>query len=189
LAAVAVMSWVSLIVFFAAGEPWGSLNDAGNGLLALLCGGFAVLLYRATPVVATILAVLGAAAGLLGSFLVMSDTTGYFFAGLVSAAGFALIGSWLVVLGRVGAVPASLLAQVAGVVMALGFVQVPGILWGLDDLESAPWWLLASEISWAGTYLLLPLWALRCALTPLVRTACQRPANGDGSTVRPAKPA
>jgi hypothetical protein len=190
LATVAVMSWVSLMVFFAVGEPWGTLNDAGNALLALLCGALAVLLHRATSIVATALALLGAAGGLLGSFLVMTNTTGYFFAGLVSAAGFALIGSWLVVLGRSGGVPAPLLAQFTGVVMALGLVVVPGILWGLDDLGSAPWWILAAETSgWAGTSLLLPLWALRCARTPLVRARVQSPPNGDGPTVRPAKPA
>jgi hypothetical protein len=171
LAAVTVMTLVCLIVFFAVGEPWGSLNDAGNALMALLCGAFAVSLYRATSVVATSLAVLGAAVGLLGSYLVMTDTTGYFLAGLVSAAGFALIGSWLVVLGRAGGVPASLLAQVVGGVMAIGLVNVPGILRGFDDLESVPWWILAAEISWAGTYLLLPLWALRYARAPLVRAS------------------
>jgi hypothetical protein len=56
----------------------------------------------------------------------------------VSAAGFALIGTWLVVLGRAGGVPASLLAQVVGVVMATGLVNVPGILQGFHDLESVP---------------------------------------------------
>ncbi len=178
LAAVTVMTLVSLIVFFGVGEPWGTLNDAGNALMALLCGGLAVLLYRATSVVATSVAVLGAAVGLLGSYLVMTDTTGYFLAGLVSAAGFALIGSWLVVLGRAGGVPAALLAQVVGVVMAIGLVNVPGILQGFDDLESAPWWILAAEISWAGTYLLLPLWALRCARAPLVQASVPGPPNG-----------
>ena len=102
----------------------------------------------------------------MGSYLVMTNTTGYFFAGLVSAAGFALIGSWLLVLGRAGVVPAPLLAQITGAVMALGLVIVPGILWGLDDLDAAPWWILAAETSsWAGTSLLLPLWALDCART------------------------
>ncbi len=145
LAAVTVMTLVSLIVFFAVGEPWGSLNDAGNALMALLCGALAALLHRVTSVVATSLAVLGAAISVLGSYLVMTDTTGYFLAGLVSAAGFALIGSWLVVLGRVGAVPASLIAQVAGMAMATGLVNIPGILQGFDDLESVPWWILAAK--------------------------------------------
>ena len=186
LAAVTVMTLVSLIVFFAVGEPWGSLNDAGNALMALLCGALAALLHRVTSVVATSLAVLGAAISVLGSYLVMTDTTGYFLAGLVSAAGFALIGSWLVVLGRVGAVPASLIAQVAGMVMATGLVNIPGILQGFDDLKSVPWWILAAEISWAGTYLLLPLWAFRSARAPLDRAPAPRPPNGDGPTVRPA---
>jgi hypothetical protein len=175
-AIVAVMSWVSLMVFFGVGEPWGTLNDAGNAVLAPLCGTLSVLLRRATSNVATALALLGAAVSLLGSYLVMTNTTGYFFAGLVSAAGFALIGVWLVVLGRARGVPAPLLAETTGLVMALGLVTVPGILWGLDDLDSAPWWIVAAEATcWAGTSVLLPLWAFGLApVRPLRRAVVRR---------------
>jgi hypothetical protein len=168
-AVVALMSWVSLLVFWAVGEPWGTLNDAGNALLAVLCGAFAILLRRVASVAATILAVLGAAVCLVGSYLVMTDTTGYFFAGLVTAVGFGLIGSWLVVLGRRGG-PAPVLAQVTGVLMALGLVTFPGILQGIDDLDAASWWILAAEsIGWISTSLLLPWWALRAARGTLLR--------------------
>jgi hypothetical protein len=167
MAAVSLSSFVSLLVFFAVGEPWGTLNDAGNVLLALLCGVFAVRLHRATSVVATIVAVLGTAVCLVGSYLVMTDTTGYFLAGLVTAVGFALIGCWLVVLGWTGGVPAPVLARLAGATMALGLVTLPGIVTGLDDLDSAPWWILVAEtIGWLATSLLLPWWAFRYARTP-----------------------
>ena len=166
-AAVSVSSFVSLFVFFSVGEPWGTLNDAGNALLALLCGVFAVLLRPSMSVLATMLALLGSAVCLLGSYLVMTDTTGYFFAGLVTAVGFALIGSWLVVLGRRRGVPAPRLAQATGAAMALGLVTLPGVLTGLDDLESAPWWILAAEtVGWIATSLLLPWWAVRYARSP-----------------------
>jgi hypothetical protein len=160
-AAVALASWASLLVFWAVGEPWGSLNDVGNAVLAVLCGALALLLRGGVPVVATIVAVVGAAVCLLGSDLVLTDTTGYVFAGLVTAVGFALIGLWLAVLGRSGG-PAPVLAQVTGGLMALGLVTVPGILQGLDDLDAASWWLLAAQtVGWLATSLLLPWWGLR----------------------------
>jgi hypothetical protein len=167
LVVVALLSWVSLILFFVLGGPLGTLNDGGNGLLALLCGILALGLRRRTSIWATMLALLGAVTALLGSFLVMSERTGYFLAGLVSGLGFALIGAWLVLLGRSGQVTTPRLAQAGGAVMALGFLNVPGILWGLDDQASAPAWLMAVGISWTGTYLLLPIWAFRLARRPM----------------------
>ena len=163
LAAVAVASFVSLVIFFAVGGPFGTLNDVGNGMLALLCAALAVELHRRGWIVATTLAVAGTATAIVGSFLVISDTTGYFLAGLVSAFGFALVGCWLLVVSRSEDWPASRLARAAGAVMALGLVNAAGILQGLDDQDTAPGWLLAAGICWGGTYLLLPLWAIRLA--------------------------
>ena len=99
--------------------------------------------------------------------MVIVDMTGYFLAGLVSAAGFALIGSWLLAVNRLG--PGSLLMSaprqarlgvVAGAVMAIGFLNVPRIFMGLDDMAAAPGWLLAAGICLAGTYLLMPIWSI-----------------------------
>lgn len=165
LATVGVLTLVSLLVFFGVGGPFGTVNDAGNGVMAVLCAVLAVILYRRGRIAVTALALLGAASAVLGSYLVMSETTGYFFAGLVSAFGFALIGLWLVVVARSDDLPASASGQTAGAVMAVGLFSLPGILRRLDDLDSAPAWLLATEICWAGTYLLLPLWAFRFART------------------------
>jgi hypothetical protein len=94
----------------------------------------------------------------------MSGTTGYYLAGLVSATGFGLIGTWLVQAGvRTPAVPRDLrrLGVAAGAVMTVGLLGVPGILEGVDDMETAPAWLVASGIGWLGTYALMPAWALR----------------------------
>jgi len=49
--------------------------------------------------------------------------------------------------------------------MLLGFVSVPGIIMGLDDLNTAPGWTYVGGLSWAGTYLLFPAWSLRLAGT------------------------
>lgn len=187
LAAVGLVSWVSFILFFIVGGPFGALTDVGNGLQALLCGALALLLRTKVPIPAVMLAVVGAATGLVGSYLVMTETTGYFLAGLVSALGFALIGVWLIVIARSGDVTAPRLAQVAGAVMALGLVNIPGVLWGLDDQATAPGWLLAAGVSWAGTYLLLPIWALLLARNPVVPSRVTR-TQTEAPTVGPAEP-
>jgi len=118
----------------------------------------------------------------------MSERTGYFLAGLVSSLGFALIGAWLVLLGRSGRVTAPRLAQAGGAVMALGFLNVPGIMWRLDDQASAPTWLLVVGLSWTGTYLLLPMWAFRLARSPMTPEGVQSPGPGDQPLGGPAQP-
>ena len=50
--------------------------------------------------------------------------------------------------------------------MALGLVNLPGIVTGLDDQADAPAWLLAVGVCWAGTYLLMPIWCLRLRRHP-----------------------
>jgi len=50
---------------------------------------------------------------------------------------------------------------------ALGIVDVPGILQGMDDQDTAPTWRLAAGVCRAGTYLLLPIWATRFARSGL----------------------
>ena len=164
-AVVGAVSCVSLGLFFAAGGPFGRVNDVGNGLLGLLCGALALTTHRSGRLAITALALGGAAGAVLGSYLVMRDITGYFLAGLVSAFGFALIGLWLVVATRSGDLPGRRSGQTAGAVMALGMVNLPAVVQGLDDQDSAPAWLLAVGICWAGTYLLLPAWSGRFALT------------------------
>lgn len=167
LAAVAVASCISLILFFVAGGPFGIINDLGNGTLAVLCGVLAFALDAPGRTPATTVAVVGAATSVVGSFLVISETTGYLLAGLVSAFGFALVGLWLIHLSRSEALPTSRSAFTAGAVMALGIFNAPGILQGLDDQGTAPAWLLAAGVCWAGTYLLLPVWATRFARSGL----------------------
>ena len=53
------------------------------------------------------------------------------------------------------------LGAVAGSVMAIGLLSVPGVLDRTDDMETAPGWLVATGIAWLGTYALMPAWALR----------------------------
>ena len=140
---VGIGTCVSLIVFFVVGAPFGFINDVGNAVLAVVAGALAVGLLRLTESRSTTLrigaslAVVGVAVVVVGSVLVVSDVTGYFLAGLVSATGFALIGTWLVVACRSStgwpvalSMGRSRLGVVSGAVMAIGLVNVPGILDG-----------------------------------------------------------
>ena len=102
--AVAVGSAVCLATYFAVGGPFGTINDVGNATTGILSGWLAWRLRRHILSRAANLAVgaalVGAAITVVGSALVVSGTTGFFFAGLVSSVGFAGIGTWLIVLNR-----------------------------------------------------------------------------------------
>ncbi|NIK60006.1 hypothetical protein [Kribbella shirazensis] len=149
-----------LILLYAVGEPFGLLNDVGNALLGLLSLALAWLLSGRQVLVGV--AAVGAALTVVGTILVVSGITGFYLAGLWSSFGFALIGVWLLNASR--SLPHLRRAGlVAGGVMLLGLLGVPGILMGLDDMDSAPAWAFVAGVSWAGTYLLFPAWSLRLA--------------------------
>jgi hypothetical protein len=169
-AVVAIGSAVCLAVFFAMRGPFGTLNDIGNATTGLLSGALAWRLRSRIPGPAGGLvvgaAVVGAAVTVLGSVLVISGATGFFFAGLVSSVGFAGIGLWLVILDRRAAEatgwPARLriLGAIGGGLMAMGVAAVPGIVLGLDDAATAPAWVWISSVGWLGVYVVYPAWAL-----------------------------
>jgi hypothetical protein len=164
---VAVVAVVSLIVFYVVQGPFGTINDVGNAGIGVLSAALAFGSARAarTGPLALGAAAAGAAFTVVGSYLVISDTTGFFLAGLVSSVGFALIGCWLVAISRTGAWAGRLgsLGLVAGGAMIAGFAGAPGALMGIDDMSAVPPWLWIFAISWIGTYILYPIWALRLA--------------------------
>jgi hypothetical protein len=171
---VALGSAASLAAFFAAGSPFGTLNDLGNGAIGVAAGVLAWQLRRRGPAaqsvlskVATAAAVAGGLVSVLGSVLVTSGATGFFFAGLVSNLGFALIGLWLLDLNRSamrvgGSFPhrLSYLGLATGAAMALGLAAAPGIAMGLDSADTAPAWAWIGSVGWIGVYLLLPAWCI-----------------------------
>ncbi|MFI5692334.1 hypothetical protein ACIA58_10885 [Kribbella sp. NPDC051586] len=157
---------VCLIVFFAAGGPFGTINDFGNALFGVVSFALAWLLRPAASWLSGVLvslAGLGAALTIVGTVLVVSNITGYYLAGLWSSSGFGLIGIWLVGISRPAAARMRRAGLIAGAVMVLGLVGVPGIFRGLDILEIAPAWTYLADLSWAGTYLLFPAWSLGLA--------------------------
>ena len=129
---------------------------------------------------------MGGAITVVGSSLVISGTTGFFLAGLVSSVGFAGIGAWLVVINRsdVQAVEwprrLRLLGVLAGALMLLGIVAAPGVPLRLDDMATAPGWIWIAELGWLGIFVAYPAWAIWVGI---VETRLARAADpGAGGT-------
>lgn len=177
---------VSLAIFSVVGGPFGTINDYGNALAGVLAGALA---WRLRPTVAGRagglalgLAAVGAAITVVGSALVISRTTGFLLAGLVSSLGFAGIGAWLVILNRAAGsgsqpVGSRSLGILAGALMATGVVMVPAIIAGYDDMSTVPGWVWIGFVGWIGIYVLYPVWAIRLGLSHL------RNARGTGASV------
>ena len=166
---VAAGSAVCLATYFAVQGPFGTINDLANAGIGLLSACLAWRLRRelsgrpANLAVGAALA--GAALTVTGSSLVVSGTTGFFFASLISSVGFAAIGAWLLALNssdRATTWPRGLrtLGLAAGGLMALGVAVAPGIPLGLDDMGAAPNWVWIGFLGWLGTFVAYPVWAI-----------------------------
>ena len=111
----------------------------------------------------------GAAIAVVGSWLVISGTTGFQLAAFVSSVGFALIGAWLVAsiaAGPLGTVLSPLQVRVglaAGGLMLVGILGIAGVAMGIDSAAATPWWLWLYGIGWVGTYVVYPAWCLLVA--------------------------
>jgi hypothetical protein len=81
---------------------------------------------------------------------------------MVSSLGFALIGFWLLAYYWSSCTPSSLrwLGVVAGALMVSGLLVIPGIVLRLDDMNRAPAWIWVAFVSWPGTYVAYPAWAI-----------------------------
>jgi hypothetical protein len=181
--AVAAGSVACLATYFAVRGPFGTINDLGNATTGVLSGWLAWRLrgQLSGPAggIAVGAALVGAAITVVGSALVVSGTTGFLFAGLVSSVGFAGIGAWLVIVNRSAGAAAAwprrlrTLGIVAGGLMAVGIVTAPGIPLGLDDMVTAPVWVWIGSLGWLGTYVIYPAWAIWMGTvqTRLVRRA------------------
>jgi hypothetical protein len=169
--AAAMASAAAGAFFFAVGEPFGRLNDFGNAVLAVLSGPLAWRLRALFSGPAKVrglafgCALVGAVVGVLGSALTIT-TAGWFLAALVSSAGFALIGVWLIAQHQsmpsiAGQSPLlRTLGVVAGIIMATGFLGIPGIAMGLRDPNTAPAWIWIGFTGWLGIFILYPAWAI-----------------------------
>ncbi len=182
-AAVTVLATVCLVLLFVVGQPFGSLNDAGIGLEAVLVAMLAwrlhALFREASPALSTLAllaAIAGAAITVWGSYLVISGRTGFVLAGLYMTFGFGLQGPWLAGLGVAALAGAdwprslALLGTVTGAIMAAGLFAGLGIAARVDTFTGAPWHVYLGFLGWVGWTLLLPVWTFL-----LWRLAAARP--------------
>jgi hypothetical protein len=192
LGVVLLFSVVTLALFFAMGGPFGALNDWSIGAAGVLAAAL-VLSMRAGGlggssagrVVGSALAVIGGVLVVVGAWLVISERTGFLLAGLVESFGFALFGIWLTCLNWAMATSGRWSRRVArlglatGVMLTIGLIVAPGIVMGLDDMETAPWWVWVGFVSWLGIFVLLPIWSISLG-------AILRRASGPVDAIQPA---
>jgi len=169
-----LLALVSIILFFALGQPFGTINDICIAAAAISSVVLAWLLYpqyhSSSPVwsqVALVAACVGALIVVVGSALVVLGITGWYLAGLYMAVGNALIGLWLLGVNLVArqehfwSSGPALFGIVVGVLMLLGLAAIPGIVNGIDGWEGAPWYVnyigLTGSVGWLVLY---PLWCL-----------------------------
>lgn len=171
-AVLVALAALALLLFFTVGGPFGALNDTLNAALGVASAALAGLTIRGAQhpidVAGGVVGVLGGAVFSYGAYLVLTDTTGFFLAGLVSGVGAGLLGVWLLVLNRPSpdrvADATSRLGLVAGALMSLGLLGLPGWTSDVDNWAAAPWFVNSGMVGWLGTYLLYPLWCLRASM-------------------------
>jgi hypothetical protein len=165
-AAAAIAAIVLFAIFSVAGEPFGLLNDAANGVFAFLAAGAGWAMRDRIGRGVAALATAGAVVAIVGSALTMTSTTGWILAGFVSSVGFGLIGPAVVaataelahesrVTGRVAT-----LGRATGWLMTLGVLAVVPAALRYDSFDATPVWAWAVYVSWFGTYFGYPAWAI-----------------------------
>jgi hypothetical protein len=164
----AIVSIVSLILFFIFGGFWGPLNDLTIAVFALMSAALAGLLhpfFRAqSPRLSysmLIAAIAGAVIACIGSALVMSGTTSWQLAGSVNALGYAFIGVWLLAFNfharLTDVFPQNLtrLGQISGALSAFGLLNMLGIFGLVDAQSDVSWLLYLAQFGGLGGILLL----------------------------------
>lgn len=169
----AALATIFIILMYTVEPSFGAVNDVFNAILGIASGILAWMLYpqhhaRSPRIsrIALVLAMVGVILTIVGSTLILWDFTGFVLAGFYNAVGNALIGLWLAAFCRSmlrgDTLPPNLFrfGIVAGAIMALGLLCIPGILSGVDSMDSLPWNLLVGFFSFLGTYLLYPIWTI-----------------------------
>ena len=170
---LAILAMIFLILMYIVNPSFGRINDIFNSLIGISSVVLAWMLYAEqhvkSPLISKIgltLAVVGAIFTIIGSILIIFGFTDFVLAGWYSGIGYALIGLWLAAfcysLLHSDALPHNLviLGIVAGAFMAIGLLGIPGILAGIDSMESMPWYLYIAFFGWLGTYILYPIWTI-----------------------------
>jgi len=176
LAAVAAVGVLGLILLSVVGDPFGTLKDLGNAAIGVLSAVLALAVSAGRGSVrpgghgvGLGASIVGGVIMIIGSLLVILGVSGWYYAALVSSLGAAGIGLWLVDVndhfaGFGGLSAGALrLGRLAGIVMLAGVLAVPSLLNRIENWEVPPWYLSCSQVSWAGTYVLYPIWCVLLA--------------------------
>ncbi len=169
----AILAVIFLTLMAAVNPSFGKVNDVFNGIIGVSSAVLAWMLFAEhhakSPLMSQIalaLAVLGAIFTIVGSVLIIYGFTDFVLAGWYSGIGNALIGLWLAAfcysLLRGDALPHNLVifGIIVGAFMAVGLLGIPGIIAGIDSMESMPWYLYIAFFGWLGTYILYPIWTI-----------------------------
>lgn len=168
-----ILAAIFLTLMYMGKQSFGRANDVFNSVIGISSLVLAWLLYAEhhaqSPLMSQIalgLAVLGAIFTIIGSILIIFGFTDFVLAGWYSGIGYALIGGWLAAfcygLLNGDALPHNLIlfGVVVGAFMAVGLLGIPGIITGIDSMESMPWYLCVAFLGWFGTYILYPVWTI-----------------------------
>lgn len=165
-AAAAIAAIVLFAIFSVAGEPFGILNDAANGVFAFLAGAAAWAMRDRIGRGVAAVAVAGSIVAIIGSALTMTSATGWILAGFVSSVGFGLIGPSVVVATAVHARESRVTGRIATLGRATGWLMTLGVLAVVpsalryDSFDATPVWAWTVYLSWFGTYFGYPAWAI-----------------------------
>ena len=169
----AILAIIFLTLMYTVNQSFGMVNDVFNSLIGISSVVLAWMLYAEfhakSPLLSQIalaVVMVGAIFTIIGSILVIFGFTGFVMAGWYSAIGYALVGLWLAAfcysLLPSNALPLSLVifGIVVGAFMAIGLLGIPGIIAGIDSMESMPWYLYVAFFSWLGIYIMYPIWTI-----------------------------
>ncbi|MBW8381120.1 MAG: hypothetical protein K0M69_01170 [Youngiibacter sp.] len=170
-----------IILLFAIGQPFGTLNDISIGVTAMLSG---ILIWLLNPRLLSpsppydsmilLLATFGVVIVLIGSYRAAFGISGWYLSGLYMSAGNALIGIWLFYFNLIALQSAawqsglSILGIVSSGVLLLGLAAIPGMARGIDikkydvTIVNVIWW--TSALGWLVLY---PIWCLLLGITIL----------------------
>jgi hypothetical protein len=171
--AVTILGIVTLSLFFVVGGAFGLLNDLANAVEAILSAALVWRMHswlrphaprssRFTLIAASV----GALTAVVGSTLIIFDFTGWYLAGLYTMFGYALFGVWLFGLNYamlqsfLGPRRLAQLGLLTAGCMAIGFLAGLGMLGGLDDADTAPWFVNLGLLGSLGWMFLYPCWCL-----------------------------
>jgi hypothetical protein len=171
--ASAILALIFLILMYSVNMSFGKVNDVFNSIIGISSVVLAWTLYAehqakslSMSQIGLSLAVLGAIFTIIGSILIIYGFTDFVLAGWFTGLGIALIGLWLVIfcysMLRGDVLPHNLIifGIVAGALMAIGLLGIPGIFAKIDSMESLPWFLTIAFFGYLGTYILYPIWTI-----------------------------